>query len=86
MIEYPDAFPYLKHCLRKTSDLISIIIHCTERLGLGKDMIEVYVYILIESIWCCCLVNKEKILIGCIFRPNDASDEGTKQINKILLR
>ena len=27
-------------------------------------------------------MNKEKILIGCIFRPNDASDEGNKQINK----
>ena len=36
----------------------------------------------IESIWCCCLVNKEEILIGCIFRPNDVSDEGNKQINK----
>ena len=40
----------------------------------------------IESIWCCCLVNKEKILIGCIYRPNDASDESLKQINKAFAK
>ena len=31
-------------------------------------------------------MNTEKILIECIFRPNDASDEGNKQINKVFAK
>ena len=34
----------------------------------------------IESVWCCCTVNSEKLLLGCIYRPGDASNEANKQI------
>ena len=39
---------------------------------------------LIETVWCSCSVNNEKILLGCIYRPGDASEEGNRQINRTL--
>ena len=38
----------------------------------------------IETVWCSCSLNNEKILIGCIYRPGGASDEGNRQINRAL--
>jgi hypothetical protein len=38
----------------------------------------------IETVWCSCSLNNEKILFGCIYRPGDASDEGNRQINRAL--
>ena len=38
----------------------------------------------IETVWCCCLVNNEKLLLGCIYRPGDASIEANKEINKVF--
>ena len=32
----------------------------------------------IETVWCCCLINEEKLLLGCIYRPGDASIEANK--------
>jgi len=37
----------------------------------------------IETVWCSCSLNNEKILFGCI-QPGDGSDEGNRQINRAL--
>ena len=31
----------------------------------------------IEAVWCSCSMNSEKILVGCLFRPGDASERET---------
>ena len=40
----------------------------------------------IETVWCGCIINNEKLLVGCIYRPKDASEEANRQINKALLK
>ena len=40
----------------------------------------------IETVWCCCLVNNEKLLLGCIYRPGDASETANKEINKVFIK
>jgi hypothetical protein len=38
----------------------------------------------IETVLCCCLVNNEKLLLGCIYRPGDASEVANREINKVF--
>jgi hypothetical protein len=40
----------------------------------------------IETVWCCCLVNNEKLLLGCIYRPGDASETENEQVNRVFER
>ena len=38
----------------------------------------------IETVWCCCLVNNEKLLLGCIYRPGDATEKANEEINRVF--
>jgi len=38
----------------------------------------------IETVWCCCLVNNENLLLGCIYRPGDASEGANREINQVF--
>jgi hypothetical protein len=40
----------------------------------------------IETVWCCCLVNNEKLLLGCIYRPGDASEIANEEINNVFIK
>ena len=40
----------------------------------------------IEVVWCFCLVNNEKLLLGCIYRPGDASIEANSEINNVFAK
>ena len=39
-----------------------------------------------ETVWCCCLVNNEKLLLRCIYRPGDASRVANREINKVFVK
>ena len=62
---------YIKNCYKKYEVLES---------DLG------FTDISIEIVWCGCIINNEKLLEGCIYRPKDASEEANMQINKALLK
>jgi hypothetical protein len=40
----------------------------------------------IETVWCCCLVNNEKLLLGCIYRPGDPSEIANEEINNVFIK
>ena len=39
---------------------------------------------LIEAVWCEITVGKERILVGCIYRPPASSRETSQSINKMI--
>jgi hypothetical protein len=40
----------------------------------------------IETVWCCCWVNNEKLLLGCIYRSGDASEIANEEINNVFIK
>jgi hypothetical protein len=64
--------------IKNSIDFYSYSINQSEDFGFTDSSI--------ETVWCCCLVNNEKLLLGCIYRPGDASELANKEINKVFVR
>ncbi len=81
---------YLKGLEKRCQCLVTVTVTFIKR---KINCIDFYIYSLnesdfgftdssIETVCCCCLVNNEKLLLGCIYRPGDATEKANEEINR----